>query len=90
MNEERSASQVSWSARINPRERCDTSDCSAWANPARSEIWTQRGLIVRQEETQHIIRLSATNAIQILDNHRAALPPSPSCQFPNLPISQSI
>jgi hypothetical protein len=90
MDDEHSACQVSWGARINTRKRQDKKDCPAWANPAEREQWTQRGVIVWQEETQHIIRLSATNAIQILDNHRAALPPSPSCQFPNLPISQSI
>ena len=69
MDEEHSASQVSWGARVNRRECQDKKDCPAWVKPADRERWTQRGIIVWQEETQHI-RLSAMQAMQLLDDLR--------------------
>ena len=70
MDEERNASQVSWGARINTRERHDAKDCPDWTNPADRKRWAQTGLIIWQNQTQRIIGLSATDAIQILDNLR--------------------
>jgi hypothetical protein len=71
MDEEHSASQVSWGARINTCERYDATDCPDWANPADRERWTQKGLIIWQKETRHVIRLSATHAMQLLDGLRS-------------------
>lgn len=71
MDEERNATQVSWGARINTRERQDKKDCPAWVKPADRDRWTQKGLIIWQEEAQHIIRLSATYVLQVLDQLRS-------------------
>ena len=68
MDEEHGPSQVSWGARINIRERNDASDCPSWLKPADRDTWVQRGLIVWQEETQHIFRLLGTYALQLLDS----------------------
>jgi hypothetical protein len=70
MDEEHSASQVSWGARINTRERQDETDCPAWVRPADRDRWVQKGLIVWQKEVQHIIRLSASQGVQLLDGLR--------------------
>jgi hypothetical protein len=74
MDEEHGASQVSWGARIITRERQDRKDCPAWANPADRDRQFQQGLIIWQEQPQRIIRRSATNAIQLLDDLRTAHP----------------
>jgi len=71
MDEEHSESQVSWGARFNARVRHDASDCPAWARPVDRDRGIQQGLVVWQQETQHIIRLSATQALALLDNLRS-------------------
>ena len=71
MDDAHSASQVSWGARINTHQRYDERDCPAWATQPDRDAWVQEGLIVWQEETRHLVRLSATHALQILDHLRS-------------------
>jgi hypothetical protein len=68
MDDEHSATRVSWAARVNTRVRHDANDCPTWANPADRERWCQKGLILWQTETQHIVRLFATYALQLLED----------------------
>ena len=70
MDEEHNASQVSWGARFNTRVRHDASDCPAWAKPLDRDRWVQQGLVVWQQETQRMIRLSATKALALLEDLR--------------------
>jgi hypothetical protein len=70
MDEERSTSQVSWGARINTRVRHDARACPDRANPVDRKRWAQTGLIVWKNQTQRITRLSATHAMQFLDDLR--------------------
>ena len=67
MDEEHSASQVSWGARINTRERQDETDCPAWVKPGDQHTWVRKGIIIWQAETKHIVRLSASSALKILE-----------------------
>jgi hypothetical protein len=68
MNEERSASQVSWGARVNTRWSREVKDFPDWANPHQREKWAKKGLILWESESQVVLRLSATQALQLLDH----------------------
>lgn len=70
MDEKYNAAQVAWGARINARARLGASDCPAWAKPLDRDRWIRQGLVVWQQETQHIIQLSATQALAVLDDLR--------------------
>ena len=70
MDEKRGATQVSWGARINTWVRHDARDCPDWFNRTHRERWVQKGLIVWQVESQHMIRLSATHALRLLEDLR--------------------
>jgi hypothetical protein len=70
MDEERSASQVSWGARINTRVHNDPSDCPDWFDPTHRDKWVQKGLVVWQSETRHVSRLSPTHALRVLEDLR--------------------
>jgi hypothetical protein len=70
MDEEHSATQVSWGARINTWVRHDARDCPDWFNRTHRERWVQKELIVWQVESQHVIRLSTTHALRLLKDLR--------------------
>ena len=70
MDENRGATQVSWGARINTCMRNDAKDRPSWVKPVDRHRWVKRGLVVWQQETQHIIRLSAARALRFLDELR--------------------
>jgi transposase len=70
MDEDRGATQVSWGARIDTSVRHDARDCPDRTNPADRKRWAQTGLIVWQNQTQRITRLSATHTMQLLDDLR--------------------
>jgi len=58
MDEERSASQVSWGAWINTRVRLDAQGDTAGVRPVDSDQWTEEGHDILRRETQHTIRLT--------------------------------
>ena len=70
MEEEHIGGQVAWGARFNARVRHDASDCPAWAKPLDRDRWVQQGLVVWQQKTQHMVSLSATQALALLDSLR--------------------
>ena len=70
MQEDRNACQVSWGAHVNTKWRYKAKDYPAWANRLQQESWTKTGLIVWEAEDQRIVRLSATEALSVLEHLR--------------------
>ena len=68
MDEERSASQVSWGAWINSRWSYEIKNLPDWANPRQREQWAKKGLILWEYDSRVILRLSATKALDLLDH----------------------
>ena len=68
MDEEHSASRVSWGALVNSRWSHQVKDFPDWANPYQREKWAKKGLILWESESQVVLRLSATQALQVLDH----------------------
>ena len=71
MDDERATSQVSWGARVNARFSCDRGDCPGWFKPLDREKWAKEGLVVWHRESQHVVHLSATSAVHLLDELRS-------------------
>jgi hypothetical protein len=68
MDEEDSASQVSWGARVNTWWSHEVKDFPDWANPYQREKWAKEGPILWESESRVVLRLSATQALQLLDH----------------------
>ena len=84
MDEERSASQVSWGARINSGWSYEIKDFPDWANPRQREQWAKKGLILWEYDSRVILRLSATQALALLDKRDTLRPlTSDKYLFPN-------
>jgi hypothetical protein len=71
MHEDSNACQVSWGAQINTRSRHKATDYPDWTSPRQRDKWVKRGLIVWENEAQRVVRLTATQALHVLDQLRS-------------------
>jgi hypothetical protein len=68
MQEDQGASVVAWGAHVNSRWRYEVKGFPDWANPRQREQWAKKGLILWEYESRVILRLSATQALELLDH----------------------
>jgi hypothetical protein len=59
--------EPSWGVRINRRGLHRAKDCPRWASPLQREKWEKWGLILWDHKSHQVTRLSATQALQVLD-----------------------
>jgi hypothetical protein len=59
--------EPSWGIRINRRGVYRAKDCPRWANPLQREKWGKRGIILWDYESHQVTRLSATQALKVLN-----------------------
>lgn len=60
-----------WGVRINTPRRRGGRDCPPWANSLQREKWEDRGLVIWDHRSHQIARLTATQALQLLDELQA-------------------
>ena len=60
----------SWGARVNTRWRQGARDWPSWDNRAQRERWADQGLLLWDDHTEQITRLTATQALALLADLR--------------------
>jgi hypothetical protein len=59
-----------WGAKVNTGWQRNTGDCPVWARPVQREKWGEQGVVIWDHGIQQITRLTATQALWILDQLR--------------------
>jgi hypothetical protein len=67
VSEDASANSASFGARIQTRRNPKAKDWPDWFNPNQRDQWAKKGLILWERESQVVALLSATQALQLLD-----------------------
>lgn len=62
----------SWGIQLNWQEWSMTRDWPAWANPRQREKWEKQGLILWDDDTRQVTRLSGQQSLSLLDHLRSA------------------
>ena len=70
MCEQEKEAAPSWGARVNTRWRRGAKDWPAWANRAQRERWPEQGLLLWDDHTEQITRLTAIQALGLLAHLR--------------------
>ena len=70
MSESENQSAPLWGARVNTKWRRGAKDWPPWANRAQRERWPEQGLLLWDDHTEQITRLTATQALGLLDHLR--------------------